>query len=318
MPVGICLTDNPHSLQWSPFQENLLAVATSNRPGHTPISGILYFCEFLPDNQVEIAHQIQLNIGLDQLCWSHKNKSILVSTCDDFMIRFFDLRNKTCMYKEYYETIKTRSLDWDQISLEWILTAGNDEFVKLYNTMQEEDTCVETPLKHQSNVHDAQWSKHTPFHLYSCDRLGFVYLWDIKQDGDATVKWKVSNDTCGMKLDVNSFDENSLALAGFDQSVYKYDLRRPNKPVCHLKNVHSSLITDIQWSPHTQHLVATSSCDKTLRIWDMRDESGSISSFKSQKMEDFVNAIDWNQHEVGLIALCCNDHLTKVYNVRED
>ena len=45
---------------------------------------------------------------------------------------------------------------------------------------------------------------------------------------------------------------------------------------------------------------------------------GRVSSFKSQKMEDWVNSLDWNYHEVGLIALCCNDHLVKAYNVRED
>ncbi len=41
-------------------------------------------------------------------------------------------------------------------------------------------------------------------------------------------------------------------------------------------------------------------------------------SLKSQKLEDWVNGLDWNVHEVGLIALCCNDHLVKAYNVRED
>ena len=43
-----------------------------------------------------------------------------------------------------------------------------------------------------------------------------------------------------------------------------------------------------------------------------------VSSFKSQKMEDWVNSFDWNVHEVGLVALCCNDQLVKAYNIRED
>jgi hypothetical protein len=65
-----------------------------------------------------------------------------------------------------------------------------------------------------------------------------------------------------------------------------------------------------------------------LKIWDTRiplynenEESyggATSTSLKPQKVEDYVNGIDWNYHEVGLIALCCNDHLTKAYNIRED
>lgn len=130
-----------------------------------------------------------------------------------------------------------------------------------------------------------------------------------------------------MKLDINIFDENSLALACFDQSIQTFDLRNTKKPKGYLKDSHASLITNIKWSPHTQHILATSSTDRTLRIWDMRPSTssqnkesfgGGVSSLKSQKMEDWVNSLDWNPHEVGLIGLCCNDHLTKAYNVRED
>lgn len=114
MGVGICLTDNPHSLQWSPFQENLLVVASSNRPGHSPISGILYFLEFLPKNEIEIKHQIQLNLGADQVIWSHMNRNTVLCSCDDYMLRFFDLKNINCYFREFYENQKVRRLDWDR------------------------------------------------------------------------------------------------------------------------------------------------------------------------------------------------------------
>jgi WD40 repeat protein len=108
-------------------------------------------------------------------------------------------------------------------------------------------------------------------------------------------------------------------------------MRNVKVPKSLFKNAHYSLITQIKWSPHTQHLLATSSTDRTLRIWDNRDISKQeeqeeyktnfglkTSSFKSQKLEDWVNNFDWNYHEVGLIALCCNDQLIKAYNIRED
>lgn len=177
------------------------------------------------------------------------------------------------------------------------------------------------------------------------------------------MRFRVHNSTCAMRMDQNLYDEHSVALGCFNQSLMTYDLRATHRPKAHIRNAHYSLVTDVQWSPHTQHLVATCSTDRTLRIWDMRSSSssssplvggettavghigsnrssggrdgehedeeefirvidhtygGAVSSFKSQKMEDWVNALDWNVHEVGLIALCCNDQLVKAYNVRED
>jgi hypothetical protein len=60
-----------------------------------------------------------MNIGTNQICWSHKNKNIVIASCDDFMLRFFDLKNIDCMYREFFENQKINKIDWDRISLEW-------------------------------------------------------------------------------------------------------------------------------------------------------------------------------------------------------
>lgn len=268
MGVGICLVDNPHSLQWSPFQDNLLAVATSNRPGHTPISGILYFLEFLPKNNIEIEHQIQLNIGTNLLAWSQFNENIVLASCDDYKLRFFDLKNIDCMYKQWYEDQKVNALDWDRISLEWILTGGSDNSVKLYNTLQDDDEAQQV-IEHESNVFDAQWNTHTPFSFtckykimdyywfcLACDRDGFVYLWDMRQQKPA-MKFKMHNQTCALKLDRNLYDEYSLALAGFDNGIMTYDLRNLKTPKAYIKGAHYSLITNIKVNEETTILIVS-------------------------------------------------------------
>ncbi|EFC35414.1 predicted protein [Naegleria gruberi] len=360
MGVGICLVNNPHSLEWSPFIENQLAVATSNRPGHTPISGIIYLLSFLPKNEIEIEHQIQLNVGCQHILWSHRNESILLSSCHDNVLRFFDTQNTDCMYREWFDTQSISNLDWDKISLEWIITGGIDSSIKLYHENQDSNESLQTfhTKKHElvikeqeSNlesiddlqappIHDIQWNTHSPMQFLTTDRDGFVCLWDLRQEEDPCVKsFRIHNKTCALKMDLNIFDENSLALGCFDNSLMTYDLRNVKKPKSILSNIHYSQITSTQWSPHTQHLVATSSTDRTLRIWDMRESNnllqfnndtpndsyetevsfgGRVSNFKNQKMEDWVNDIAWNIHEVGLMALCCNDQLVKAYNIKED
>ena len=127
-----------------------------------------------------------MNVGTNQICWSHKNKNIVITSCDDFMLRFFDLKNIDCMYREFYENQKVKTIDWDRISLEWfccffflifihrILTAGSDEYVKLYNNLQEEEKST-ILLKHDSNVNDAHWCKNTPF-SFTCLKKIFVLI----------------------------------------------------------------------------------------------------------------------------------------------
>jgi len=132
-----------------------------------------------------------------------------------------------------------------------------------------------------------------------------------------------------MRFDINLYDSFSVVFGCFDQSLQLYDLRNPNKgPITTVKDIHKSLITQVKWSPHSRYLLATSSCDRTLRLWDMKMEeddktmmkslSHHVSSMKSQKVDDWVNNLDWNLHEVGLLAFCCQDHLTKAYNIKED
>jgi WD40 repeat protein len=81
--------------------------------------------------------------------------------------------------------------------------------------------------------------------MKACDQKGFVYLWDI-QNNENTMKFKIQNDTCAMKMDINNFDEHSLALAGFDESLMVYDIRNTKKPKTYIKNAHISLITDLK------------------------------------------------------------------------
>jgi len=162
--VGICLANNPHSLQWNPFKDNQLVAACANRPGHSPISGILYFLDFYPENQVEIADQVQLNIGCDRVCFSERNDSTVMASCDDFALRLFDLKKIDCMYREFYDTQKVRSIDWDGISLELVLTGGMDSSVKIYDLLHDDIDVASFEYKnHDGIVLDAHWSTHAPF-----------------------------------------------------------------------------------------------------------------------------------------------------------
>lgn len=81
------------------------------------------------------------------------------------------------MFREFYDTQKVRSVDWDRISLEMILTGGSDKSAKIYDLLQEdtEEASLEFS-KHDGNIMDAHWSTHAPYtficmclHTNSCN-----------------------------------------------------------------------------------------------------------------------------------------------------
>lgn len=210
------------------------------------MSGILYFCSFHAKNEIEIEEQIQLNIGCNNVAFSHRDEHTVVASCDDFVLRMFDLQKINVMYKEYFDVHKARRIDWDKISLEQILTATpSDKSVKVYNTVNEEnDQASAVFSNHEGQVLDAQWNSHSTYTCYSCDQSGQVYLWDIRQGDEAAMKFAMYNRTCAMRMDNNIFDEYALALGSFDQNLFTYDLRNINVPKACITNVHYSLITE--------------------------------------------------------------------------
>jgi len=276
---------------------------------------------FFPKNKIEINTQVQLNVGVNKIVWSHKNKNIVLCNCDDNVFRLFDLKNIECMYDEIFLESKIMSMDWDKISNDKILVGGNKNESTIYNLLDDD----EKPIihNHEGDVLDSQWSTHYPNQFLSSDNSGKVYLWNEKNK-ESQISFKLENDNCAVGLDLNIQNENLLALSCIDSKILIYDLRNTKKPKSFINDPHNSYITKIKWSPHTQHLLATSSCDRTLKIWNFKNDNekenneGKMSNFKNQKMEDWVNGLDWNVHEVGLISLCCNDQLVKAYNIRED
>lgn len=196
MGVGICVVNNPHDLQWSPFEENLLAVSCRNRPGHTPISGVLYTLEFMPVNDIEIRDQVQLNVGLDLLAWSERDPGTVAASCEDGTLRFFDLHNETnVMAAQWFlggyatddgrhgtssssTAAAARSLQWDRISLEMVLTANAGHHSVDVHSVDTTATSSNVDLgeqgdlephvllhcdAHEAVVMDARWDTSSPF-----------------------------------------------------------------------------------------------------------------------------------------------------------
>lgn len=80
---------------------------------------------------------------------------------------------------------------------------------------------------------------------------------------------------------------------------------------------HEGSVEDIKWSPEDADVLASCSVDKSIRIWDLRQQATArcvtkvLNSHKSD-----VNVIDWNARSKNLIVSGGDDGVVKVWDTR--
>lgn len=127
---------------------------------------------------------------------------------------------------------------------------------------------------HTASVEDLQWSpsEATVFSSASADRT--VRIWDIR---DAS-KSQITFDAHSEDVNVISWNKNVgyLLASGCDDGSFKvWDLRSIRKgctPLAHF-TYHNGPITSIEWAPHDESVIALSSADNQLTVWDLSVEA---------------------------------------------
>ena len=173
------------------------------------------------------------------------------------------------------------ALDWSPLQpLGKLLTGDNNG--SIYVTTRTEGGGWVTDSRpfssHTSSVEELQWSPNERNVFSSASSDGTVKVWDVRSKSrKPAVDVKVSN----TDVNVMSWSRQTFHLlatgaddgqwAVWDLRHWKPDSSEKPKPVASF-NYHSEPITSIEWHPTDDSVVAVSSADNTLTLWDLAVE----------------------------------------------
>jgi len=79
---------------------------------------------------------------------------------------------------------------------------------------------------------------------------------------------------------------------------------------------HTASVEDIKWSPNEKNWMASCSCDRTIKIWDVREKKTCKLTVGQAHFSD-INVIDWNPNPtVPLLVSGGDDGMVKMWDLR--
>jgi WD40 repeat protein len=103
-----------------------------------------------------------------------------------------------------------------------------------------------------------------------------------------------------------------LASAGHDKKAVLWNM--DTLKLKHSLEEHCSLITDVRFSPNSTRL-ATSSFDKTVRVWDADNPSYSLRTFTGHQTS--VRSLDFHPSNEDILCSCDDNSEIRYWSVNQ-
>ena len=125
----------------------------------------------------------------------------------------------------------------------------------------------------------------------------------------------------GFAINWSEMKEGYLCVGGQEKELEIY---APNSNytswslLAHISNAHKDSVEDVVFSPHDPNLLASASCDRSIKIWDMRMKTAEkqVTTFIMNGHESDINCLSWSTFSPTLIASGSDDCSFKTWDTR--
>ena len=252
-----------YGLQYSPFFDNKLAVATAANYGLVG-NGRLYILNIEPNGAIVNQISWETQDGLFDVCWSEIHENQVVGASGDGSIKLFDLTVGQFPVRNWHEhTKEVFSVNWNMVDKSTFVSSSWDGTMKVWSPERQQSIMTLDPLQndyttkaapiaqtarppmshqqnHQNNtgncIYNATWSPHSPSMLISCNGYSHVQIWDIRAPHPLQMDYIGHGGLETLSCDWNKYRQTIVASAGTDKSIRVWDLRvinGINQPASH-------------------------------------------------------------------------------------
>ncbi|CAL4086578.1 unnamed protein product, partial [Meganyctiphanes norvegica] len=309
---GVRLLHTPqyhgYNVKFSPYDPNLLAVASGQNFGLSGNGCLFVFNLAAPDSGVLI--NLSWTDGLFDVTWSEETPNCLVTASGDTSLQLWDTtkpQSPTTVYKGHTKEVYT--VEWNQMrGRPAFISASWDASIKLWDPSQ--SSCVSSLNGHEALVYQASWSPHLPGCVASVAGDGKLKIWNAFRSRGASMTI-LAHEGEVLCCDWCKYNQNIVATAATDGLLKGWDLRS-TKTAAFVLQGHEYPIRRVKFSPFQETQLTTVSYDFTTRLWDHTAPSPCVQVHESHT--EFVYGLDMSTHQEGLIADCAWDQTVALYN----
>jgi len=212
------------------------------------------------------------------------------------------------------------ALAWAPLTPGLLASGAEDALVLLWDTKSKT-----TPL--QSLAHSGS-VEAVSFHFQQADLLASAgaesYLWDLRA-GKISLVLNYKQANC---ISFCEHNEHLLAVAGAGKSVGLFDLRKPGNSIFSLEGGHEDEITNLNWSPFSETILATSGNDRRVVIWDLSKIGEELTTDEARDGPPellFVHGghtgrlcdFSWTRDDSWTIASAADDNVLQIWQMAQ-
>ncbi|KAL5720194.1 hypothetical protein ACHQM5_012881 [Ranunculus cassubicifolius] len=230
-----------------------------------------------------------------------------------------DTKKLSIKYKKDSHKDSVLGLAWNKLARKYLASASADTNVKIWDLATGQ--CLHTREHHTDKVQAVAWNRHVPDVILSGSFDHSVVLADMRYPSHTGIRSAVTADVESLAWDPQ--DQNSFVASLEDGTIQGFDVRlaatNPEvgcKP-CFTLHAHDKAVTSVSFNTCAPKLIATGSTDKTVKLWDLTNNTPSCVATNNPKA-GAVFSISFSEENPFLLAIGGSKGKLQVWDTLSD